>query len=1297
MTELLITAAIGAAIGVGTTLIRNALTPDTNIKQEGPRIRGSHITYASEGDAVARHWGRNRLGGNIIWSTRFKETKNVETESQGGKGGPKTNVTTTTYTYSVSFAVAFCEGNNRTQLGRIWADGKPLDISGLTYRFYQGTETQTADTFIETIEGAGRVPGYRGLCYMVFENLQLEAFGNRVPQITAEIIKGPNTIAADELESVVRGVALIPGAGEFVYGTRRYVATDDQGNSTSQNVHNVRGQANLVESLDVLENSAPEVDTVSLVVSWFGDDLRCASCTLRPKVEYVTGKTVSPADWAAGGIARGSALQVSVDDQNRPYFGGTPADVTVREAIAEMKARGIRVVFYPFILMDVPPGNTKTDPYTGAGTQPAFPWRGRITCSPAPGEVGTPDKTAAAQTQVNAFLGTAAAADFGAWNGATIPYGGPNEWSYRRMVLHYAKLVADLFEAGDVFMIGSEMVALTTVRDSVTAYPFVDALVTLAGDVSAVLGAGRLVSYAADWSEYHSHRPADGSGDVLFHLDPLWASADIDFVGIDNYLPLSDWRDTADHLDLEAGYTSIYSRDYLRANVEGGEFFDWYYASEADRDSQTRTPIADPAYSKPWVFRNKDLRGWWENDHVNRPGGVEGAATGWVPEGKPIYFTEYGCPAVDKGTNQPNVFFDPKSSESTLPFFSNGRQDDLIQRRYIEELVGYWFDNAPTSAVYGDKMVTPANMIAWCWDARPYPVFPLRSDIWSDGANYARGHWLSGRLPMIPLNTLTTELAEFVALGGVEMDPDALLGALSIVRGMTINDLTSPREILEMLGSAFHFDAFESEGVIRFSLRAYADTVALSIDDLVTDDDAGGYSLTRAQETELPAVAKVGFWNEFNDYQVAAVDAVKQTGQSENTINTTFPLVIPEWHARQIPYVQVMQAWEARESGKISLPPSKLALDPGDVVAIPIKGLEKNLRITGFEIGTYRQASVNSFDRTIYDGLEFDSASATIPIVPFYGPSIVEFLQIPMLTGEEVRPWSPRAVAYQNPWPGFVAVYEDDGNGGWTLDAAIQSRSVIGQLAFDLYSGPTDIWDMGNAVYIDVYSSDQLLGTSDLAVLNGANIAAVQNSDGEWEVLQFVNAELQSARRYKLSRLLRGQAGTEGAMRSPVAAGARIVILSQSDLYAVNVPLSAIFQDIDFRYGPGSVPLSDFRYLTATVPIDAVGLRPFSPVHLAGTLAAGDWSLTWIRRTRFWGDSWEPETVPLNEETEAYDLEILDAGTVVRTVTGLASPAFTYTAAMQVTDFGAPQANVTFRVYQISVIYGRGAPGERTV
>ncbi|MFX8331583.1 glycoside hydrolase TIM-barrel-like domain-containing protein, partial [Acinetobacter baumannii] len=91
----------------------------------------------------------------------------------------------------------------------------------------------------------------------------------------------------------------------------------------------------------------------------------------------------------------------------------------------------------------------------------------------------------------------------------------------------------------------------------------VAALAALAADVKAILGPATEVTYAADWSEYFGHHPADGSGDVYFHLDPLWSSPAIDAIGIDVYWPLSDWRDGAAHLDALAGISQIYDLAYL--------------------------------------------------------------------------------------------------------------------------------------------------------------------------------------------------------------------------------------------------------------------------------------------------------------------------------------------------------------------------------------------------------------------------------------------------------------------------------------------------------------------------------------------------------------------------------------------------------------------------------------------------------------------------------------------------------------------------------------------------------------
>ena len=325
-------------------------------------------------------------------------------------------------------------------------------------------------------------------------------------------------------------------------------------------------------------------------------------------------------------------------------------------------------------------------------------------------------------------------------------------------MLHYAHLCA-LSGGVDAFCIGSELRGLTQIRDSADGYPAVRALVRLAEDVRAIVGPETKIGYAADWSEYFGHQPGDGSGDVFYHLDPLWSSPAIDFVGIDNYMPLSDWRDGTSHADAAAG--SIYDLGYLTGNVARGEGYDWYYADAAGRDAQERLPISDGAYGEDWVFRYKDLVSWWSQPHTDRPGGMKaGTTTGWEPKSKPIWFTELGCPAVDKGTNQPNVFHDPKSSESFFPYYSNGSRDDFIQYRYLQASFAHWQrpENNPASDRYAGRMVDMSRAHVWAWDARPWPDFPARMETWVDGANYECGHWLNGRAALVSLGEVVAEI-----------------------------------------------------------------------------------------------------------------------------------------------------------------------------------------------------------------------------------------------------------------------------------------------------------------------------------------------------------------------------------------------------------------------------------------------------------------------------------------------------------------------------------------------------------
>nr|WP_272859088.1 glycoside hydrolase TIM-barrel-like domain-containing protein [Paracoccus stylophorae] len=1444
-------ATIGGMIGstVGSMVdswIVSSMMPGQRI--EGARMDSLRVTSATEGVVIPRLYGRMRIGGNIIWATDFREETSTTRQGGGKGGGPK--VTTTEYSYYASFAVALCEGPI-TGIGRIWADGKVLDTSAITLRWYPGDEAQGADPFIVAKMGAAQTPAWRGTAYVVFEELLLTEFGNRLPQLSFEVLRPLDD--PDTAEGLVEAVTIIPASGEWAYATEIVRRTEGGrsgwgsggqivgGTTVAENVHALPGTPDMLVSLDRLEAMVPAVTGASLVVSWFGDDLRAGNCSIRPKVEKAQKSTI-PA-WEVNGVTRSQAPVVSQDGQGRPVYGGTPADFSVVQAIREMGARGLRVTFYPFLMMDIPAGNTLPDPYSdNAATlgQPVLPWRGRITCSPAAGFAGTVDKTATAAAQVAGFFGNAQPSDFSV-DGTTVTWtGAADDWGFRRMILHYAHLCA---AAGgvDAFLIGSELRGLTQIRasvsgrswvfdsslggwslyhatggvsggaltltpnnanprllhnaainmdgrevrymvidferiaarttgtwlgrilfstdalalslarqarfgdspvgvrtravvdmwdlqsggtawkdaseirairidieeggpdssfrfygihftDAVPTYPAVEELRALAADVRAILGPATKISYAADWSEYFGHHPQDGSGDVFFHLDPLWADANIDFVGIDNYMPLSDWRDGWDHLDAQV-WPSIHDRAYLQANIAGGEGFDWFYASAADRLSQTRTPITDGA-GKPWVFRYKDLRGWWSNPHHDRPSGTEaGSPTAWVPQSKPIRFTELGCPAVDRGTNQPNVFHDPKSSESFFPYFSRGWRDDAIQRAYLEASYLWWGTpaNNPVSTEYGGRMVDIANSAAWTWDARPYPFFPELSDVWSDGGNWRLGHWLTGRLGAVSLAALVRHLCLRAGLPEAWVDVSGLTGA---VDGYVISALESPRTSITMLARHFGFDAVESEGRIRFVMRGSRPVATIAPDNMVAAQ-GDVMELTRGQETELPQALKWQVARADEDYDAITVESRRITVDATRVASDSFPVAVPPEEADRRCRRALMEAWIGRETAAFRLPPSRLALDPGDVIALDHDGRRAEMRILSTSDAEARSIEAIRQDRDAYDLPPGTPRAASLTQPVMFGAPLVVILDLPQLTEAHV-PHHPLMAAHVAPWPGTMAVWRSPELSGFDLLTTFTTRARIGVLTADLYSGPVSRFDYGNSVHVEMLGG-QLENVTDLQLLSGENSIAVEQPGGGWEVLQFGNAELLAPGQYRLSRLLRGQRGTEADMAGVVPAGALVVILDTT-LAPLVVSEAELGLPWNWRIGPASRPVSDDSFTALAFTPRGIGLRPFAPVHVEQpwrrARSPGDLTISWKRRDRsLAADSWNAAEIPMSEASESWRVEILDGATVKRSLTASTS-SVVYTAAQQSADWGtplAPGASLDVRIAQIGQAFGAGA------
>ena len=1213
-------AALGGLIDRGTV---GALSP---VRQVGLRLETLKIQTTAEGTPMACVFGRARVTGQVIWAARFLERRN---RSGGGKGGPRT----VDYAYSLSFAVALCEGPI-DGIGRVWADGRPMDLTGAAMRVHRGTEDQTPDPLIEAVEGAS--PAYRGTAYVVFEDLPLGSYGDRVPQLGFEVFRRP---PGDGLEERLEGVCLIPGAGEFVLATEAVMRREGLTRTAAENVHLGDGRTDLIASLDQLEAQLPNLKRVSLVVGWFGTDLRAGRCEVRPGVER-RDKPTEPLTWSVAGVTRDEAHLIS-EVEGKPAYGGTPSDESVRQAVAALKARGWAVTLYPFLFMDVPADNDLPDPY-GADRQAAYPWRGRVR-----GEDG-----ASATAEVTALFGTA------------------DGWGLRRLALHYAALAA---ETGcDGLLIGSEMRGLTWTRDASGGYPAVAQYRALAAECRALAGPDVALSYAADWSEYSGHRPGDGSGDVVFHLDPLWADPDIDYVGIDWYPPLGDWRAGDGGVDA-ATFEEPDDADYLATQVAGGEGFDWFYAGEADRAAQLRTPLVDTAHGEDWVFRVKDLMGWWGNPHHDRPGGVRSATpTAWVAGMKPIRLTEFGCAAVDRGGNAPNLFQDPKSSESFLPPFSTGARDDRMQRRALEAVLGWFAEpaNNPVSAVYGGPMLEAAD--AWCWDARPYPAFPGLAEVWADAGAWRTGHWLNGRLAGEARHLLEAILRR----GGLAEDEFRIGTTDGSVAGYVIDRPMRTRDAIEPLLAVFDMMATERDGRVAL-LGLEPETTTLARAALAVGEDGDGLRRERSLES-TPEVARVRFIDEGRDYQTGAV-VVRADGESRGGgLDVDLPAVCGPALAMALAARTLRAADQDR-----------LTVSPGPLEALRIEAGDR-LSVEGEE-GTWR------IDRVVLDeapratlgrATRIRAGEDAAPEAPggealARGAPYFLVLDLPPLPGRETDS-RPLVAAAVEPWfPMTIHL-------GATVDVLtprghIPTPATVGHLTRPLAAGPTGRWDEVNRIMVTLEGVSPASAATE-AVLAGANRLAIETSAG-WEVVSFRSAVLTASGDWRLSGLLRGQQGTEGATAAGAVEGARVVMLDDRvvpfDLDPEERRLPRIA-----RVGPQGAAPGGSGFSEKAVRIDGVYGRPWSPTGLGVAPVEDGLAVRWIPRVRTGADRWDLE--PLEVDPLRFRVRVLD-DTVERRVIAVEGTTCLYSTQAIVEDFPAgPGPTASIAVAQYGSDWGWG-------
>ena len=640
---------------------------------------------------------------------------------------------------------------------------------------------------------------------------------------------------------------------------------------------------------------------------------------------------------------------------------------------------------------------------------------------------------------------------------------------------------------------------------------------------------------------------------MRFPLDPLWASSAIDVVGIDYYAPLADWRDGAAHLD-RAIASSTYDPAYLAGNLRGGEAYDWYYADDAARGAQTRTPITD-GLGKPWVFRVKDLWNWWANPHYERVGGVElGVADRLGAARQADLAHRDRLPGRRQGREPAETFPDPKSSEGGVPYFSDGRRDDLIQRRYLEAVLAT-FDpayGATTDEQSGLDRSIGGRMI----DAVRDPSVDLGraalSGVSGGDRCVERRRELGDRpLAHRPARRRAARCAD-------RGDPRPMPGyrdfdtprSRESVDGYVIDRPMPPRAAIEPLALAYAFDAAEVGGTLAFRPRGgdagrgdRARTICV-----LPDDAARRRGWCARRRPSCRARSRSAFTDGGADYRRSAVTSRRLVGGAARASQADLAVVTNDAAAERRADIWLQDLWAGRESAEFALPPSRLALAPGDVVGLTHRGRPPPDR-TARDQPTPRARAVKaqSIDPGVFD-------------LPLASPRR-RYAEIRRRRSDRRRRWCSicrrctaddppvllRLAVFANPWPGAVAVWR-------SATVRASSASATRARACRSWARRSTICRPGRRA-AGIWSSRvrvQLYGGALASVVRharcsaDANAAAVQRPDGAWEVLQFANAELVGERTYRLSRFLRGQAGSEWAMGDPLPAGAPFVLLDRA-------------------------------------------------------------------------------------------------------------------------------------------------------
>ena len=1175
-------AQIGWAVGgVAGQLLFPAKMPDQN----GPRLGDLSVQTSGYGVAIPVVAGRAKIAGNVIWKTDLKET--ATTRRTGGKGGPTQK--TTEYSYSMSWATGLCEWlipPTSAEVLRIWLDEKLVydttgqstvsQVPGLTWRFYSGSETQLPDALIEATMGAGEAPAHRGLAYIVFEDVPMATFGNRMPNVTVELVADsvrtfPQTNSQPPASPIF---ASSPGANAYQSDFSSNVAVDYARGRIYEGRRRTAGASlasdYLVRVYDLLTmQTLSEHNWRDVIQGLFAPDTVINDDGITPGILHVAEDGFL---YAAGGGDYHSAL-VKIDPDRMVAVGSF-------------------------------------GPLEGAG----FILSLRRTDLSSPIHITS--------VQVDRV--------------------GDTPRTY--IIVGCQQAAAMTFDAEDMSYVWGSLVTTGSPPAPNNALSISPQL----RPMQLVPGQRRSPLEANPGQDLWWIRSVE-AGSYTVTIQRIEYTSGLANLGADNAMGMKVYG--FPEIDVNAQVDAPASRSVLQSV--------WH-----DQSDNTLVITLATAGSQ--------LSGWTRFSTFK-----------WSPDGVVWTITNH-----------------------TLPQFHDARGD--IRRVFGGRwgLGGNFLIQPRTGDTVVDAAGDDFNTLYWLDDQ--ISVVGYRSG--------GQGHFeiARRRLDVIAPNALTVgavvdAICQRAGLDAALINTAALTDSL---RGYTLPRPVSARDAITPLAAAFQFDAVEQDDVLVFRKRGGAPVAAIGYADLVREaPDATVVEETRAQDQELPRAVTVRFADIERGWEQNAATwsrPISPTATVGSRVSASFDLPMPltVGEGKTVAKRITVATWRERTRLMFSVGPRFARLVPTDVVTVGTRdGATIRCRVLSVQDGANwtRRIEAVTEDAAAYsltatgDGGS-DWAEPTIP-VPYYVRLILPNLALVQdadAAGGALREYG-FVGAYDEATYRPVEIYRSPDVVAWDRLGAVVRPAAWGVVtaAPGAPASPW-IWDNTNTITVSL-TSGEVDSATDLEVLNGANAAALIGGDGQAEIVQFSTATALGGGAYQLSRLLRGRRGTEDQSARRTA-GDTFVLLEPAATFRFQAMTSEATAT-RYHRAPTIYQTVDSAQATVTKFARGRAEQPYAPAQVAGTRDGSDnLTITWVRRTRLGGEWLDGAgDVPVSEAAEGYEVDILDGVSVVRTITGLSAPTASYSAADQTTDFGAPQAAVSLRVYQTSAAIGRGIAAEATI